>query len=165
MCEPTTIALAITAVSAAVSYQQQGQAAKRQSENIQRTNDLQQMDLARQHQQQTEAEAEQMNQANRQATQSKALFDAVAGEYGGGNTVDRTESIANVQANENLATMKRNADNASNENSFAQLATTSQANAKLSTINTPSLLGTALQIGGATANAYAQTHQPKKTGT
>ena len=97
-----------------------------------------------------------MNAAARKALQDAALFDVVAGEYGGGNSIDRARTIGNLQANETLATIAANARNAQSETGFRRLATLDQTQAKLAAINRPSVLGTALKIGGAAAGAYAQ---------
>lgn len=151
MCDPVSISLGLSAATAVTSYAGMSASAEGQGEAVKRASQLQQMDLERQAGQQREAAAQQVNEQARAAQRDAALFDVIAGEYGGGNTADRTAAVARVQQGENLATMGRNAELASQENRFASLATTSAANARLASIQRPSLIGTALQIGGAAA--------------
>jgi len=156
MCEPASIGYVAVAVVAAVTgYAENRQTAKRQDNAIRTTTEMEQMDLNRQADQMNEAARAQMNDAARKATHDQALFDVVAGEYGGGNSVDRARTIGDIQSNENLSVIATNSQNAASENGFAHLATTAQANAKLAAINQPSGWGTALQIGGAATKAYA----------
>lgn len=167
MCEPTTllaISLALTAASGAASYDQGRSNANKQTDALNKQADLQANDLARARDQQSEAAAQQMNESARKAFHDTSLFDAVAGEYGGGNTADRTRTIGEIQQGEQLATIAGNARTAQSETSFQQLATLSQANSRMASIQRPSLFGTALQIGGAAVSAYgnykAQTRVP-----
>ncbi len=156
MCEPVEIGyLAVAVASAVVGYTENRQTAKRQDNAVRTNAEMEQMDLNRQADQMNEAARGQMNTAARKATHDQALFDVVAGEYGGGNSVDRARTIGDIQSNENLSTIALNSQNSASENGFAQLATTTQANAKLAAINQPSGWGTALQIGGAATKAYA----------
>ena len=158
MCEPTTIAvmsLALATASAGAQYENTRKTASQTADNANRAAESAQADLNRQQQQTDAATAQQMNEAARKAQKDSALFDVVAGEYGGGNSVDRARTIGNLQTNENLATMTSNARTGAAENGFSQLATIAQAKARLAAINQPSMLGTALQIGGAATSAYA----------
>ena len=158
MCEPTTLAYIAFAAAAAGAVAQHDQArstGNKMADAAKRENELIQADLTRQSDQQDAAARAEMNAANRKAMQDAALFDVVAGEYGGGNSVDRARTLGNLQANENLATIAANARTGQSETGFRRLATLDQAQAKLAGINRPSVLGTALQIGGAAVNAYA----------
>lgn len=144
--------LAISAASALVSYDQQSQMADAQAEGIKRQRDLQLNDLARQGEQQREADAAQMNEAAKRSARDMAAFDVMAGEYGSGNSMERARATMGVQAGENMATLAGNARTAAGENSFSSLATKTRSSAQLASIAQPSAIGTALKIGGAYAN-------------
>lgn len=157
MCEPTTltlVSLGISAASAVAAHQQQSGQAKNQQAAIEREARLQQADLVRQRDQQFDAANAEMNEHARQAMQEMAMFDVVAGEYGGGNSVDRARTVGDVQNGEQLATISHNASIASGESSFRSLSVREQALSRIGAIQRPSNLGTALQIGSAAVNAY-----------
>ena len=151
--------LAIATVGALAGHDAMRQSANAQADGIKRQAELQQNDLARQSEQQREAAAAQMNEHARAAAKDTALFDVLTGEYGGGNSADRARATMGLQQDENLATIQGNARAAAGENSFASLAVQSQAQARLASIQRPSKLGTALQIGGAAAGAWSQHNQ------
>jgi hypothetical protein len=158
------IASFVLAAGSAVAQNEQARSTgNKMAEAAKRENELIQGDLTRQASQQDAAARAEMNAANRKAMSDAALFDVVAGEYGGGNSVDRARSIGNLQSNENLATIAANARNAQGEIGFNRLSTLDRTNSRLAAINRGSTLGTALQIGGAAVNAYAgyKTSQPK----
>lgn len=169
MCDPTGttyfyIASALIAAGGAVAQHEQARSqGNRMADAADRENDLMQADLQRQADQQDAAARAEMNEANRKAIHDAALFDVVAGEYGGGNSVNRARSIGNLQANENLATIAANARTTQSETGFKRLSTLDMANSKLAAIAQPSVVGTALQIAGAGANAYAgyRSSQPR----
>jgi ATPase subunit of ABC transporter with duplicated ATPase domains len=153
---PIAMQLAIAAASAAATYSSQSRAANAQERSIRQAGDLQQMDLTRQRDQQGEAAAQEANEHARSAARDAALFETVAGEYGGGNTADRASSVADIRTQERLATVGRNAELASQENSMATLASRHNTNARLASIQQPSKVGAALSIAGAAAGAYQQ---------
>ena len=169
MCDPTGmsymyIASAVLAAGSAVAQHEQARSqGNKMADAAKRENELIQADLTRQADQQDAAARAELNAANRKAIHDAALFDVVAGEYGDGNSVGRARTIGNVQANENLSTIAANARTAQSETGFRRLSTLDTAQAKLAAINRPSVLGTALQIGGAGLNAYAgyKSAQPK----
>lgn len=158
MCEPTTIALAGLALSAATTaaaYVQADENADRQQEALDKAEALNQMDLSRQRDQQAQAGAQQMNEAARQASKDMALFDVYAGEFGGGNSVDRAGTVKSVQNGEALATINQNIKTGMSENAFASAASVQQTNSRLASIQRPSAIGTTLQIGAQGLNAYS----------
>lgn len=158
MCEPTTIALASLALSAATTaaaYVQADENADRQQESLDKAEALNQMDLARQRDQEAQAGAQQMNEAARQAKQDMSLFDAYAGEYGGGVSVTRGRAAQGIQSSEKLATINQNIKTGLSENGFASAASVQQTNSRLAAIQRPSALGSTLQIGAQGLGAYA----------
>ena len=157
MCEPATLTmLAIAAVSATASYVQADKSAKVQEHNLEMDRNATIMALTRQADQQGQQGAAQANEHARKASADAALFDATAGEYGGGLTSDRMRGVATIRQSEDLATIQSNATQAAGEGSFRQVGANRQADAALASISRPSGLGTALQIAGAGASAYSQ---------
>lgn len=146
------VSAGISAASALASYAQGTATAKAQTEAVKRNADLQQADLDRQAGEQREAEAAQMNEQARSARKDMALFDAVAGEYGGGVSVDRASAAMGIQQGEGTATLAKNSDNAGRQNSMTSLALQARTGSQLASISRPSLIGTALTIGGSYAD-------------
>lgn len=146
------VSAGISAATALASYAQGTATASAQEEAIKRNAALQQADLDRQAGEQREAEAAQMNEQARSAMKDMALFDAVAGEFGGGVSNDRAAAALAIQQGEGTATMAKNSDNAARQNSMTSLALQAQAGSQLASISRPSLIGTALTIGGSYAD-------------
>jgi hypothetical protein len=157
MCEPTTLALAslaLTTASTISSVDAQRSTANKQADAARTSGNLQEMDIARQADQQAQADAAEMNAHAKQAAHDAALFDVVAGEYGGGATQDRNRAVAGVQVGEQMATISGNAMNAQGESKFASMASRMRTNAQLASIQQPNYLGAALQLGAAGVNTY-----------
>lgn len=166
MCEPTTIALvslALTAAAGAATYVQAEENADKQQEQLDKAENLNQMDLARQRDQQAQAGAQQMNEAGRQAVKDGALFDAITGEFGGGVSVDRAGAGQGIQNSEKLATINQNVKAGMSENGFASMASVQQTNSRLAAIQRPSAIGTALQIGAQATSTYSS-YQGRQAG-
>ena len=144
----------ISAASAAYQYNQGSKAAKTQARNITMDNARKSMDTARAQDQHARSGAETLNEASRRAAHDSALFQAVAGEFGGGATSDRGAAVMDVQQGENLASLEANAMTGLSELGFQQVAQTDIANERLAAIARPSALGTALAIGASAAGAY-----------
>lgn len=159
MCGPFAVPLtqlAITAVSAAAAHDQQRRSSNIAQDNLDRQQDLEQNDLARQQVQIHEAATAEANEHARRASADMALFDAVAGEYGGGNSVNSNRAAMGIQQGEGLATIQRNASLQSSEAGFASLASRVRYQGASASIERPSWLQTGLKIGGAAATAYGQ---------
>lgn len=156
MCEPVTlsyIGLGLAAVSGAAQYEGQRKSASQQADGLRKQQLLEQNDLIRQQQQIDAATRQQMSEASKAALRDMDLFGVVAGEYGGGRSVDRIAAIGDVNRGEQLATIAANRDNSQVENRFQSLATATATNSRLSSIQRPSLIETGLRIGGAAVNA------------
>lgn len=163
MCEPTTIALlVIAAASAAHAHETTRRTANITKDGLKREEDLQQADLARQRDQQFAADAAETNAHAKQAAKESALFDVVAGEYGGGNSVDRARTIGSINTGEQLATLANNSQTGMRENSFRSFSLAEQATSRLNSIQMPSKVGTGLQIVSAGISAYS-TQQANQT--
>lgn len=137
------------AASAVASYVQADRQAKAQTAGIEEENRLQQADLARQQEQQREAAAAQMNEHARRSFKDASLFDVVTGEYGGGKTADRTAQIGDIQTGEQFATITKNSALTLQESAFQGAAMSSQARAKINSVQRPSIIGTGLQLASA----------------
>jgi hypothetical protein len=160
MCEPTTIMLAITAVTAVASAAEQTRQADIQQDRVEEQERLNQQDLVRQQDQIDQQARQAMNEQARQAMSDMALFDTITGEYGGGKTAERAGVVSMVQHGENLATIAGNRTGAQMENRFESLAVRSGANAKLASIQQPDWVETGLKIGAGYAN-YKASKAPK----
>jgi hypothetical protein len=159
MCEPTTLAyigLAVSVAGAGVSYEQQRGTASRQTDAINKNNELEQNDLSRQADQARAASAAEMNAHSQQAAKDAALFDVITGEYGGGKTASRTAAIGSVQNGEALSTISSNASNRLGEIGFQSYGAGARSASQLASLSHPSLVGTALQIGSAAVKAQTQ---------
>lgn len=157
MCDPVSISIAtlgLTAGGLVMQHNSQADAAEKEGAAIKRNLELQQMDSARQMDQLATQGAEEMNAAARQAMADMAGLDAIAQEYGGGNTVERTKSIQTIQADEQLATIGANARGGIFESAFQATAAQERAKSQLASIRTPSRAATVLQIGAAAGNSY-----------
>lgn len=148
------ITAALAVGSAVVSHNAQATQAEQEGAAIKRNQELQAMDSARQQDQLAVQGAEEMNAAARRATADMAGLDAIAAEYGGGNTVDRTRTIQSIQSDEQLATIRANARGGIFESAFQANAARERSQSQLNAIRTPSQAGTLLQIGAALTNSY-----------
>lgn len=160
MCDPVSLTMmGIATAGALVEHQNMAQNAKKQEAAIREGEGLQQLDLSRQMQQQAEAGAEEANVHARQAAHDASLFQVVEGEFGGGTSVSRNQSVAQIQSSESLATIQANNKMAQSETQFASLATRKQANSQLASIQQPNGVATALKIGAVATSAYGSNVQ------
>lgn len=175
MCEPTTIALAITAVSAVASLEAQdsavnaqSEANKRAAESANQANNANQAALTNEQNQQAEATAEQIAANNKGGAKAIAAAKVSAGEAGvSGTSVD---SLLRELAGMNSA------DNANATSQYLrgdanlQARRTNSYNSANSVINNlksapaPDYLGAALKIGQAGVNYYGRTQTPTAYG-
>lgn len=149
MCDATTAALVISAIGTGASMEAQRKSSSQRGHALEVQNDLIQADLDRQGQQQYESAQAAAQAASQKARKDQALFDVVAGEYGGGNSTDRIRTVGAVQTSEELATIQKNSRLQTQETGFASIAATRNAQASIGTLQGPSLMGSALQIGKA----------------
>ena len=157
MCYVQAIYLGVAALMAYDSHEQGVDNAERQGEALAKEHDLKQSDLRRQQQQQYDAQAAEQNAAARQAARDAALFDVVAGEYGGGNSVDRARAVSQINVDETIATIGRNGSTAREETLFRSIATQKSSLSQIGTLKGPSRLGTALKLGAAAGDYYGKT--------
>lgn len=137
-----------------MGHEAQVDMAEKQGQAIAEANALQQMDLARQRDQQLAQATDQTNEAHRQALADMATLDAIAGEFGGGNTANRGRAVLGVQQGETLATIGTNALNGLTETAFASRAAYRNASSQIRSIRAPSQLEGLLTIGSAALSSY-----------
>lgn len=157
MCEPTTLmmaSLAITAATTAASLDTQRKTGNQQADAIQKSQDLQDLDAARQQTELASQGAEAMNEGARRTQSQMATLDAISGEYGGGLTADRSRAVMGLQNSENLATVASNAKSAMNEAAAGSYASRARSQSQMAAIQRPSVALAGLQIGGAALDAY-----------
>lgn len=173
MCaDPGTLAvlqLVASGAQAAMQFQAQQDAANAQdaANEIQRKQLMQEreqarMDAERQSQQQYEQSAAEVNQYAAQARRDMASFDALLGEGAGGVTAARKVAAIGIQDGQDYATLAANSTKAQAEIGLNERASINATNQKIAAIrpaDRPSLLGTALQIGGAGIKYGMQKHQ------
>lgn len=168
MCEPTTLmvaSLAITAASTAASLDTQRKTGNQQADAIQKAQDLQALDAARQQTELGSQGAEAMNDAARRSQAQLATLDAISGEYGGGLTADRGRAVAGLQSSENLATVSSNSKSAMNEAAAGAYANQARSQSQLNAIQRPSVALAGLQLGASALDAYNRydANRPGKT--
>jgi hypothetical protein len=149
--------IAMMAVSTAQAVEQHNvasQNAETQGKAIVKADNLQAMDMARQHDQMVEAGADEANAHALQSQADLSTLDTLTGEFGGGNSADRARSVQNLQSNGQLATISRNATTGMSENAFAANAAKERTDSQLASIQKPSKAGMYLQIGAGAASAY-----------
>jgi len=160
------VSLAITALSAATAQDSGRRQANQQSDALKDAAYLQGNDLQRQQSQEASAAADQMNAHAQEAHADMARAQAIAGEYGGGNTADRGLAVLGNQQGAELATVASNAGKVDEQTRFDNLSSNRRLSSQLASIQRPSAFGTTLTIGGAAVNAYAMNKslsKPKPT--
>jgi hypothetical protein len=158
MCNPLLIMVAVSAAQAAAQKREQDVQYSRQSAAIKQQHDTEQNAITRQAQQQHAADTQAVNDAAKKSLHDMALFDTVAGEYGGGVSDARAATIQSVQRGEQLSTIAENGSTAQSEISFQGSNAHDMALARLGSIHPGSALAMGLQIAGAAAGAYAKTN-------
>lgn len=158
MCGPAALAV-LQVASSVLQYQQQSEAANQQNQanSIQRQQlrdqqSREQMDASRQRSQQWEQDAAEANAYAAEHRKQFATMDALIGEGAGGVSAQRKFSSMGVKQGQDLATLASNSTNARSEISLGENSRLQSSNNQLASIRDvgqPSILGTALQIGGA----------------
>lgn len=159
MCNPLLIAaagVAITAVSAGVTYKQQSDAAEAQTEAIKNDYAHQQSQLEEQ-QFQTNAQSQQaMSERAQQARAERARLRVAAGESGlAGNVYDSLLRDSYFQEGTDIATLENNRVSRMQQSGMEGQALRSQAQGNLNQVRRPSLLASGLQIAGSAASEYS----------
>lgn len=163
MCLATTtlmaISAAMTAASAAAQYSSAQDAANKQEEAnnnkrqaLDQQRDGERMDLERQQQAEQEAAAAAGNAHAMQATKDMASFMAIAGESGGGASAGRGAAAIGIQNGQDMATLASNSRKQQVEIGMGDFASRNRAitgKAAIQAVAQPSLLQSALTIGGA----------------
>lgn len=144
--DPVTWIMIISAILGAV---QQQDAAESQEDALRKSAELKENDRRRQQDEAFRSAQQETNELARQAQSDMALFDTLAGEYGGGNTVTRARTVAGIQDAERTATIASNARSGFSQLGFEGLMNRERTRTQLASIQRPSLAGTALQIGSA----------------
>lgn len=147
--DPVTWYYLITAI---VSLFVADDQASKQARAVEKASQQRENDRKRQQDEAFRQGTAQVNEESRRAREDMALFDTLAGEFGGGRSVDRVRTIANVQNSERMATLGNNSRLQLAQIGFDGLANEARTNSQLAAIDRPSVLGSALTIG----NAYMQ---------
>lgn len=158
MCEPTTISMVMMGIAAAGAVAQQDaqrkqvntqqDALKRQAEDDANTRGLQMAQVS-------EAAAKEANDRNKAAREEAAVYDAIAGEYGGGVSAERQSANVMFNRDNDLSTVTANKDRQLSQLGHEGSAAGFKYQSQLASLNRPSTLGTALKIAGSAASSYS----------
>lgn len=158
------LTIAASAASAYVQHESANNAADAQdaqnklTENILKQNEsLEQMDLARQRQQEYEASAAEANAYSRSAQKELGELDALLGEGFAGNTASRQLTTVGMKHGEGFATLASNSNKVQQELGFASSAASNARNQRIASLrdaDRPSKAGTLLTIAGHGMQAY-----------
>lgn len=136
-------------IMAIVSTYAAQDAADTQTKAIERASALKENDRKRQEDEAFRQGAALQNEHARQGASDMALFDVMAGEFGGGRSIERARAVGELQADERTATLGNDSRLALTRLGFDGLANKAQSDSQLSAINRPSLLSSAMTIGSA----------------
>lgn len=151
MCEPTTIMLAVSAISAAASAYSQKRAGEAQAE-------ITQQQYEERSEQMSDAANAEMSLKARQARKERERMRVLTGEAGvSGNSFEAMLGDSLQQQDMGFANMRTNARN-------QQQALHTQTRSKMAGIQIPTALGAGLQIGMAGAQGYLQGSQIEAAG-
>jgi len=162
MCDPVTITtLAISAVSAAASYQGQRNAANLQQQQITANVNANQSALQVQQNQVNEQSTQQMSERAKAAMIERGRFLAISADSGlGGNAQSRGLNDIQFGESTDMATLEANRLDTSAQLNRDSVSQVRQGNQYLASIREPSLLGAGLQIAGSTLSAYGSQNRP-----
>lgn len=161
MCEPTTISLAITAVSAVMSYVGQSQAASRQESAAQNEYNAKQAALNENAHQVNMKATDDMSQRAIQARIEAGKLQAVGAESGlGTGNIDRGSQQSQFNEGTDIAAIEGNRKNAIAQNTLDSQGLYASAQSKMNAIKQPSLIGAGLQIAGGVADYQTATNKP-----
>ena len=166
MCDPTTIAMAAFAITAASTYMQyeEGKSgAKRQEQAIQDGLAKDRAATSRLYEQINESAQDEQAQRHTEMLIDRARIRAVSAESGlAGSTFDRIEAENDNNASTDMATIEKNRSRSVVNASSQSQARSTQASIQLAGIRHPSALGAGLQIAGAGVNAYSSYKNPPR---
>jgi hypothetical protein len=159
MCEPTTIMLAVSAVTSAVGavaeYQQTKSSAAAQETNLQNSMAEQQSALNVQQVQVNEQTAQQVSERAKQALIERGHMIAAGADSGvEGSNQARLINGSQMAEAQDMATLDANRRAAEGQNQLQKRGIVTQTQGALNQIKQPSLVGTGLKIIGAGADFY-----------
>lgn len=163
MCNPAAAMLAISAVSAAASYEQQQKSANQQQAIINAGDALEKGRLRTQMEQQNENAQEQQGSRTLEAIKEEGRLRAIGAETGlFGTSYDRSAQMVENSRDTDLAAIETSRLRANDQTGAEARAQSIQTRNQMNGIRRPSRIGTGLQIAGAGASYAAQ--QPTSYG-
>jgi|GEM_PF-4667959 len=151
MCDPTLIAGAALAAGQAVSYRTQQLGAARQEDALNRGAEQTQIQMHERMTQERAQEGEKQSERVRAGMQERSRL-AASSQYGNDYGRSELESFFNQSAD--IATLQTNAGNARKQSLLEMQGARVQTAGRVNTIQRPSALNAALQIGAAGVGAY-----------
>lgn len=156
MCSIPAAMLAITAVSAAATYQQQDKAATRQQNIINEGDALEKSRLRTQMEQQNEDAQAKQGTRTLEAIQEEGRLRAIGAETGlFGTSFDRSAQMIETARDTDIAAIETGRLRATDQTAAEGQAQRIQTQNQMNGIRRPSRLGTGLQIAGAGASYAA----------
>jgi Rps23 Pro-64 3,4-dihydroxylase Tpa1-like proline 4-hydroxylase len=165
MCDPVSIAsVALSIAGTYAQYETANNAADAQDAQNQLTRNilvqnesLEQMDIARQRQQEYEAASAEANAYSAQARKELGTLDTLLGEGFAGNTGNRQLTTVGIKHGEGFATLASNSNKVQQELGFASSAASNSRNQRMASLkdaDRPSAAGAMLTIAGQGLNSY-----------
>ena len=166
MCEPTTLAYAAFALTAAgtlAQYQEGKNSATAQQQMIEDGIAKDRAATSRQYEEIAQVSQDQRQQRYAQMLIDDARLRAIGAESGlQGATQGRIEQSAQNTADTDIATLEANSQRQTQQAATQAISKSSQASAQLAGIRQPSALGAGLQIAGGAVGAYGKWDEANK---
>lgn len=155
MCEPTTIMIGLSALSAGMGIYGQMETANAQADSLEDSARLQNEALEKQYEQQQKQGTEEVSQVARQAMIEQARMRVAAGESGiAGATVDSLMGNSAFNAAEAVSGIQRNVRNTKDQSVLEGKGMYAANKSKANSIKQPDWIGAGLQIGGQVAGNW-----------
>lgn len=156
MCYPALIGLAISAVSAGVSYSEGNKSAKRQEQAMQSSAEMENIQTSQLYEQQNQAAMDESSQRHIEWLRELGRMKTAGAETGlMGATENRLERESEATAQRDIATIEANRLKSGQQAGSQAVAGNRRIKADMAGIKRPSLVGTGLQIAGAGVSAYS----------
>jgi hypothetical protein len=165
MCDPVSIGLAISVVSAGASYVQGQQQLEASAEAANDATELSYAQNAERQEQINDQSALDKSERTKQGMLERAKVATIAGESGAlGLSSDRLIADSFMQEGTDIASLEKNRMNGQSQTNWANRQAESSAKSEINRAEAaaPSLLQTGLQIGGEYAQFKSRTTQKAK---
>jgi hypothetical protein len=154
-------AMAISAASAVVGYEDQKQSAAAQTTMIEDGYAQEQQQTLRQYQEQSAVAIQDTSERHRETLIEEGRLKAIGAESGlAGVTNDRIVAESKNQGSKDIATILSNLQRQTEQTHSQAGSKQAAANVQLASVRKPSSLGLGLQLGATAVSAYSQYKKP-----